>query len=84
MKSGWNVVARLMMVAVLLGAAVGCSTKGYVRADAIDGLIDKVAARHDRFVKGEPSAEDKDPANRESWLRSTMILRAVVKEAKEK
>jgi hypothetical protein len=81
-RGGVKKAANLVLVAVLLGGVAGCCS-GHVRADAIDGLVQKVADRHDRFVKGEPNAEDRDPKNKDTFLRSTELLRKTLKEAQQ-
>jgi 1,4-dihydroxy-2-naphthoate octaprenyltransferase len=72
----------ILLVVITLGMLSGCC-KGHIAAEAVDGLVTKVADRHDRFVKGEATAEDKDPKNKETFLRSTELLRKVVSEAKK-
>lgn len=81
-RGGVKKAVNLFLVAVLLGGAAGCCS-GHVSAAAIDGLVEKVADRHDRFVKGEPNAEDKDPKNKDTFLRSTELLKKTLKEAQK-
>lgn len=59
----------------------GCS-KGMVRVEAIAGLVEDVARRHDSLLKGELKPESVTDADRATWLRSTEILRGVVREAR--
>jgi hypothetical protein len=82
-RGGVKKAASVIVIAVLLGGAAGCCS-GHVSADAIEGTVEKVTQRHDRFVKGEATAEDKDPKNKDTFLRSTELLRTAVKEAKSK
>lgn len=62
----------------------GCSTPGYVRADAIEELVQKVTERHDAYVTADPAYAKRGEAGRAeqaTHLRSAEILRMVVMEA---
>ena len=80
-----KVVLFFLLPILLLGVA-GCC-KGHIRADAIDGSIRIVTARHDKLVattpdvNGDGVTDDRDKADRASYLRTTELLRGVVKEA---
>ena len=54
--------------------------RGYVRVDAISGLVDKVAARHDELVTASALPE----VEKRTALRSTELLRRVVAGAQKK
>jgi len=73
---------KILIIGVTLLFVAGCC-KGYVRADSIDGLVDKITRRHDNFIKGEATEADKDPRKKDSHLRSTEVLRLIVDEAKQ-
>jgi hypothetical protein len=75
--------AKLVLIFLLPILIIGCCGDAYVRKDSIDGLINKVSDRHDRFIKGEATAADKDPDKKASHLRSTELLRKVVDEPEE-
>jgi hypothetical protein len=71
-------VGMLFLAATL--ALSGCSPAGYVRAEAIDGLVTRICDRHDAYVKADPSlAADK----RGTYLDSSKVLRQVLAEAKK-
>ena len=72
--------AKILLIGVTLLFVAGCC-KGHVRADSIDGLVDKITRRHDNFIKGEATEADKDPRKKDSHLRSSEILRKIVDEA---
>lgn len=63
----------------LFGA--GCQ-KGMIRADAIAGLVEDVSNRHDKLLKGEIKPETVSAQDKETFLRSTELLRRTVKEAR--
>lgn len=73
---------KLLCIAVLLIVAVGCS-KGTVRADAIDGLVDKIAERHDAMLNGTLDPKSVSPEDKATYLRSTQILKEILKEAQK-
>jgi len=71
-------IAGLLLAIGLLGLA-GCSTEGYVKVENIEDLVEPVCDRHDAYVIADPTLE---PEKRASELRSTEILRRVLREAK--
>lgn len=71
--------AKLLLLAIVLPFAVGGCHRGEIQADAIAPLIEDVSARHDKLVTKDPTISDADKA---TYLRSTELLRRVVKEAK--
>lgn len=79
-RGGVKKAAKILLICMLPLFVASCC-KGHIRADSIDGLIDRVTERHDRFIKGEPTTADKDPAKKDSHLRSSELLRKVVDEA---
>lgn len=75
--------AKIVLIFLLPILMIGCCGDAYVRKDSIDGLVDRVTERHDRFIKGEPTEADKDPDKKASHLRSSELLRKVVDEPDE-
>jgi len=73
--------AMVLLVAILLLGASGCS-KGMIRADAIDGLVEDVCNRHDKILRGEIKLDQVSAEDKATYLRSTEILRRTVKEAR--
>lgn len=73
---------KLFVLAVLLLAGAGCS-KGTIRADAIDGLIRQVSDRHDALLNGTLDPKTISEADKATFLRSTYLLKEVVKEAQK-
>ena len=66
---------KLLVLALL----VGCGTPGMIQATSIDTTVYEVTARHDVYVRADPTLS---AAQRASDLRSTELLRRVVDEAK--
>jgi hypothetical protein len=79
----WKKVVVVVALVVALLAVSGCC-KGHIQASNVQELVHRICERHDRFVKGEPSAEDKDPVKKASHLRSSEILQAIVDDAAKK
>jgi hypothetical protein len=75
-------VKHLLVIVVALLLA-GCGSKGYIRADAIDGLVEKVTVRHDALLKGELDPKDISAEDKATFLRSAELLRQAVKEAQK-
>lgn len=69
---------------ITLGSALlmlaSCAPKNSIDADAFDGVLDPVLDRHDAYVVAD---EDLDPAERDTFLISSDLLRAAVEEAKK-
>lgn len=55
-----------------------CQT-GMIRADAIDGPVNRISDRHDAYVKEDASLSADEKA---IYLRSSELLRRVIAEAK--
>ncbi len=78
--------AKVILMGVTLMFLMACN-KGMVRADAIDGSIQKVTERHDRYimtiedVNGDGKVDKYDKLDRETYLRTTELLRLTVKAA---
>lgn len=76
----------VLVIFIPLGIA-GCS-QGMIRADGIDGLVEKVTGRHDKWAKevkdvnGDGKVDEVDDADRATYLRSSEILRRTVLEAR--
>lgn len=81
-KQGAKVLGMIILPLLILG----CSN-GMIRADSIDGLVRKVSDRHDALVigkkdlNGDGTIDDKDAADRRTYLRSTELLRKLLDEA---
>lgn len=70
--------ASLVLSLVLLG---GCTTPaGYVNVSQIEPAILIVTERHDGYVKADPT---KTPADKETELRTSKLLREILTEAKK-
>ena len=88
-KIGSKAAKVLFLVVVPLLLLSGCS-KGMIRADAIDGSIKIVSERHDRLVNvtkdvnGDGVVNSTDDQDRETYLRTTKLLRKVVDAALER
>lgn len=77
-------VKKALILFFVLGlplADAGCS-RGMIRADAIAGLTEDVCERHDKILKGEIKVETLSEEKKASYLRSTELLRRVIKEAR--
>lgn len=90
-RGGVKKAAKLLLVVAILGAVAGC-TQGMIRADAIDGSIDLVTKRHDAMLlgkldpkdlNGDGKVDEKDEADRRTYLRTSELLRYTVGQAKE-
>ncbi len=66
----------VFLVPVLFLAS--CQT-GMVRADAIDGPVNRISDRHDTYVREDGSLSDDEKS---IYLRSSELLRRIVEEAK--
>lgn len=75
-----NVKWALVLLTCVCMLALGGCNKGMIRADAIDGLADDVTMRHDKLVKESTTISEADKA---TYLRSSELLRKVIKTAKE-
>lgn len=80
---GWvKKSAMVFLVVITLPFMTGC-TKGTIRVGAIDGSVSDVCDRHDKLLRGELKVESISAADKETYLRSSAILKAVVEEAKK-
>lgn len=75
--------AKVLLVAFTLSLAVGCSQKGYVRADAIDGSVNTICERHDKMLRGELDPKSIKDDDKKTYLRTSELLRKTVAEAKK-
>ena len=67
----------LLLFVALLSAGSGCC-KGHIRATEIEGNIKWVTQRHDHCVNNHLEIDD---WKKETFLRSSILLRDVVQEA---
>jgi len=63
------------MLVLVAATAMGCSSRGTVRADAIDDSVSVVCERHDRYVRADATLSAEDRAD---FLRTTELLRKVI------
>ena len=70
---------RLVPPFLMLLCLAGCQ-RGYILAEAIEPVLVRVAARHDNYVQND---EKLSTPQRETFLRSTELLRAMVAEARK-
>ena len=75
-----TIIAPLLLAVLLLGSA-GCSSG--IRAEAIEGLVGDVAARHDAMLDGTLDPKTLSAEDKATFKRSTRILLEIVKEAKK-
>jgi hypothetical protein len=79
---------KLLAAFVLSGLLeVGCSTKGYIKAENVAGVTSNICARHDAYVKADKRYDDPtDPlfGQRASDLRDSELLQKVIVEAQKK
>lgn len=54
---------------------------GMVRADAIQPAVDRVTERHDAMLRGELDPKSISPEDRDTFLRTSELLRGTVDEA---
>jgi len=73
--------AQVIVLVMLPLFMIGC-TKGMIRADAIDGLTTDVCDRHDAMISGKIDPKTISEADKATYLRSTLLLRKVLQEAK--
>ncbi len=71
---------RLTAVILVLLAAVGCGTPGYIKAEAIEGSVGKLIKRHDAYVDADPTLSDLE---RRVYKRDGDVLKVVFAEAKQ-
>lgn len=72
---------RLMLLifcVLIMPTAVGCET-GMIRASALDRTLNPVMDRHDKYVEADQTLT---PEERRLQLRSTVLLRRLIQEAK--
>lgn len=74
--------AMVLVLVIFIPLSISGCSKGMVRVEAIAGLVEDVSRRHDSMLKGEVKPESVSEADRATWLRSTEILRGVVREAR--
>ena len=51
---------------------------GMIRADAIDGPVNRISDRHDAYVKEDDSLSDEEKS---IYLRSSELLKRIIAEA---
>lgn len=61
-------------------ALAACAPKNMIDADALNGVLEPVLDRHDAYVEADG---DLDPAERDTFLLSSELLRTTVDEARK-
>lgn len=72
--------ALLALAVAPMAACQSGTSKGYVSVGAIDGPIDTVTERHDRYVRADDTLNETE---RSTALRTSELLRGIVSEAKK-
>lgn len=67
-------------LAFVLALFLAACSQGMINVDALEGLVEPVAARHDAYVEADDSL---DVAAKADFLRSTAILRDILAAARE-
>ncbi len=57
--------------------------RGYVNVSTIGGGIERICDRHDKMLTGELDPSTLTPEKKQFYLRSTGMLRDVIKEARK-
>ena len=66
-------------LALLFAASMLASCQmGMIRADAIDGPVNRISDRHDAYVKEDDSLSDEEKS---IYLRSSELLKRIIAEA---
>lgn len=69
---------RFLALVFAASMLASCQTTGMIRADAIDGPANRIADRHDAYVKEDSSLSNEERA---IYLRSSELLRRIIAEA---
>lgn len=70
---------RILGAVLPLFLLMSCQT-GMIRADSIDGAVNRVADRHDAYVRDDDSLSDDEKS---IYLRTTELLRRLLAEAQK-
>jgi hypothetical protein len=68
---------RFLAIVFAASMLASCQT-GMIRADAIDGPVNRITERHDAYVREDDSLSDEEKA---IYLRSSELLRRILAEA---
>jgi hypothetical protein len=71
---------RFLALVFAASMLASCQT-GMIRADAIDGPVNRITDRHDAYVKADDSLSNEEKS---IYLRSSELLRRVIAEAGKK
>lgn len=69
-----TLVAMTLLLATTLALGACTGPKQQINAAAIDGMLQPVCERHDKYVNADPTLS---PTQREMFLRSSAELRAI-------
>lgn len=79
--SAWGLMLGLIVMLLMLA---GCSSPGYVRADAIEGTLKRVAERHDAYTVAAVASGHVTKKQGRVDLRDTKLLLKLIETAKSK
>ena len=69
---------KRFLALVFAASMLASCQMGMIRADAIDGPVNRIADRHDAYVKKDASLSDEEKS---IYLRSSELLRRIIAEA---
>ena len=72
---------KRFLALVFAASMLASCQMGMIRADAIDGPVNRISDRHDAYVKEDDSLSDEEKS---IYLRSSELLRRIVAEARKR
>lgn len=69
---------KRFLALVFAASMLASCQMGMIRADAIDGPVNRIADRHDAYVQEDASLSDEEKS---IYLRSSELLRRIIAEA---
>jgi len=79
--SAWGLMLGLVVLLLML---TGCGSPGYVRADAIEGTVKRIAERHDAYTVAAVASGHVTKKQGKVDLRDTALLLKLIKTAQDK
>ena len=70
---------KRFLALVFAASMLASCQMGMIRADAIDGPVNGITARHDAYVQEDDSLSDEEKS---IYLRTSELLRRIITEAK--